>query len=125
METRDGGSFGLRGPDGLPQLLRRGRSGAPHRLLRGQGISGGASLGADRRSDALLKGGSQSSRVLEEAVDRGIPGEALNEGAAGGRVLLAGLEERLQHLEVRDQVDERVPGEVLAGALVSELALVA
>src|SRR5215203_2585915 len=120
METRDGGPFGLCGPDGLPQLLRGDRPGAPHHLLRGQSISAGASLGADRRSDALLEGGSQSFRVLEEAVDRGVPGEALDEGAADARVLLAGLEQWLQHPQVRDQVDEGVPGEVLAGALVSE-----
>jgi hypothetical protein len=115
----------VNGPETSTSALRRDRSEAPHHLLRGPGLSGGATLGADRRPDAVPEGGSQCPRMFEEAVDGGVSGEACNEGAAGLRVLLASLEERLQHRKVRDQVNEGMTGEVLAGALVPELPLVA
>src|SRR5215207_7982524 len=61
-------------------------------------------------------------RVLEEAVDWGVTGETLDEGEPGIRVFLAGLEERFQHREVRNQVGEGVPGEVFSGPFAPELA---
>src|ERR671911_2434972 len=61
-------------------------------------------------------------RVLEQAVDWGVTGEALDKGEPGIRVFLAGLEEWFQHREVRDQVGERVPGEVFSGPFAPELA---
>src|SRR4028119_1572667 len=61
-------------------------------------------------------------RVLQQAVDRGVPGEALHEGPACPAVLLAGPKEGLQKLHVRHQVDQRVAGEVLASAATEELA---
>src|ERR671911_2708293 len=63
--------------------------------------------------------------MFEEAVDGGVARERLHQRAAGILVLLAGLEEGLEHHQVRHEVDERVAREVLAGPPVPELALVA
>src|ERR671911_359100 len=63
-------------------------------------------------------------RVLEQAVDWGVTGKALDEGEPGIGVFLAGLEERFQHREVRDQVGEGVPREVFSGPFAPELATV-
>src|SRR3712207_7562719 len=83
-------------------------------------------LRPDRASEgAVLEDFGERPRVLEQAVDRGVPGEAFDEGAAGLWVFLARLEERLQHPQVRDEVDQGVAGDVLAGPLAPELALVA
>src|ERR671911_2658490 len=62
--------------------------------------------------------------MFEEAVDGGVARERLHQRAAGILVLLAGLEEGLEHHQVRHEVDERVAREVLAGPPVPELALV-
>jgi hypothetical protein len=52
-------------------------------------------LRADHLSDALPESPRHRPRVLEEAVDRGVAGEPLDEGAAGIRVFLAGPEQWL------------------------------
>ena len=52
------------------------------------------------------------------------PGERLNNGVASLGIFLASFEYRFHHLQVWDQVDQRVAGYVLAGPFLFELALV-
>src|SRR5215207_7313978 len=72
--------------------------GEPEEQLKG-------SLEADRLPEAVPEGRRQRPRMFQEAVDRGVPREALDEGAAGVWILLARLEEQLEHPKVRDEVD--------------------
>ena len=51
--------------------------------------------------------------MLEQRINRGVAGEALDESKSGAGVLFAGFEEGLHHLEVRYEVREGVTGEVL------------
>ena len=62
--------------------------------------------------------------MFQQVVDRGVAGEAFDEGAAGGGVFLARLEEWFDHLQVRDEVGQCIAGEMLPGPLLPELGCV-
>src|ERR671921_2762678 len=72
--------------------------------------------------DALPQGPGERAWVLEEVVDGCVARKGLYQRTAGFRVFLAGFEDGLEQGQVGHQVDERVPGEVLAGPPVPELS---
>jgi hypothetical protein len=63
--------------------------------------------------------------MLEQGIGRGVAGEDVDEGAAGGRVVSTGPYEWVQLLHVRKQLYDRTSREILTGRPAPELAPIA
>jgi hypothetical protein len=65
--------------------------------------------------DDLPNGASESRRMLEQGVRKGVAGENVDEGAAGCRVVFTGPYEWVELLQVREQLYDRTSRQILTG----------
>ena len=53
--------------------------------------------------------------MLEQCIGRGVAGEDVDEGSAGGRVVFTGPYEWVELLQVREQLYDRTSRQILTG----------